>query len=218
MFTGIVEEVGTVRALRRSAGGYDLSIGCRTVLAGTQLGDSIAVEGVCLTVTQLHGDGFVVGLSPETRSRTGLASLQSGAPVNLERSVTPTSRMGGHFVQGHVDGTGVVADLRRDEDALWVTVRVPAPILRYVVPKGYIALDGASLTVVDVGDDWLSVQLVAYTQRYITLPGKALGATVNVEVDVLGKYVEKLLTGRASAGAGAASCITSDFLAENGYV
>ena len=217
MFTGIVEEVGAVRALRRSAGGYDLSIGCRTVLEGTRLGDSIAVEGVCLTVTQLHGDGFVVGLSPETRSRTGLAALQSGAPVNLERSVTPTSRMGGHFVQGHVDGTGVVAGLRRDEDALWITVRAPEPILRYVVPKGYIALDGASLTVVDVGDDWFSVQLVAYTQRYITLPGKALGAVVNIEVDVLGKYVEKLLGARAGRPSAGASNITAEFLAENGY-
>ena len=204
MFTGIVEEVGAVRALRRSAGGYDLSIGCRTVLEGTRLGDSIAVEGVCLTVTQLHGDGFVVGLSPETRSRTGLSVLQGAAPVNLERSVTPTSRMGGHFVQGH-------------EEALWITVRAPESILRYVVPKGYIALDGASLTVVDVGDDWFSVQLVAYTQRYITLPGKAPGAMVNIEVDVLGKYVEKLLGARAGHSAAGASSITADFLAENGY-
>jgi riboflavin synthase len=215
MFTGIIEEIGTVRGLRRAAAGYELSIGCRTVLEGTRLGDSIAVEGVCLTVTHLHGDGFTVGLSPETRSRTGLAALQSGAPVNLERSVTPTTRMGGHFVQGHVDGPGTIVERRRDEDALWIVVQAPSSLLRYVVPKGYVALDGASLTVVDADDERFSVQLVAYTQRYITLPGKSVGAAINIEVDVLGKYVEKLLSGRGASGRGGA--ITMDFLAENGY-
>ncbi len=214
MFTGIVEEIGTVRQLRRTDSGYELALTCKTVIEDTQLGDSIAVNGVCLTVTYLAADGFTVGLSPETRSRTNLIHLQSGSLVNLERSVTPTTRLSGHFVQGHVDGTGAITAFRRDDDALWVTIRAYPDIMRYIVPKGYIALDGASLTVVDVGNDWFTVQLVAYTQQYITLPGKSMGDTVNIEVDVLGKYVEKMLNLNQDK---ASSNITFKFLAENGY-
>ena len=169
MFTGIVEELGTVRDCHRDGDGFALSINCNTVLDGTILGDSIAVNGVCLTVTAMDDHGFVTGLAPETRQRTNLESLSSGSKVNLERSVTPTTRMGGHFVQGHVDGTGAIKTFRRDEDALWVTINAPADLMRYVVVKGYITLDGTSLTVVDVGDDWFSVTLVAYTQAHIVL-------------------------------------------------
>ena len=214
MFTGIVEEVGAVRQLRRTGSGYELALACKTVIEDTRLGDSIAVNGVCLTVTHLAADGFTVGLSPETRNRTNLIHLQSGSPVNLERSVTPMTRMGGHFVQGHIDGTGTITAFRRDDDALWVTVRAYPEIMRYIVPKGYIALDGASLTVVDVGDDWFTVQLVSYTQQYITLPGKGAGDTVNIEVDVLGKYVEKMLNLDRDK---ASSNITFEFLSEHGY-
>ncbi|NND89215.1 MAG: riboflavin synthase [Granulosicoccus sp.] len=193
MFTGIVEELGKVRECRRSGDGFDLSIDCSTVLEGTSLGDSIAVNGVCLTVTELDSHGFMTGLAPETRQRTNLDTLERGTAVNLERSVTPATRMGGHFVQGHVDATGIIREFRRDEDALWVTIGAPTELLRYIVSKGYIALDGTSLTVVDVGADWFSVTLVAYTQSHIVLPGKAVGEQVNIEVDVLGKYVEKLI-------------------------
>jgi riboflavin synthase len=213
MFTGIVEEIGTVRQLRRAGKGYELVLACKTVIEGTRLGDSIAVNGVCLTVTHLLADGFAVGLSPETRSRTTLIHLQSGSPVNLERSVTPTTRMGGHFVQGHIDGTGTLTALRQDDDALWVTVQAYPEIMRYIVPKGYIALDGASLTVVDVGDSGFTVQLVAYTQQYITLPDKSPGDKVNIEVDVLGKYVENMLNRHHHPS----SDITFEFLAEHGY-
>ncbi len=213
MFTGIVEEQGTVRSLQRSGNGYELALHCTLVTQDTRLGDSIAVNGVCLTVTHLAADGFTVGLSPETRNRTNLVHLQSGDAVNLERSVTPTTRLGGHFVQGHIDGTGHITGFRRDEDALWVTIKADPSIMRYVVAKGYIALDGTSLTVVDVGDDWFTVTLVAYTQQQITLPHKQVGDTVNIEVDVLGKYVEKMLGREATP----TSSITPDFLAENGY-
>ncbi len=219
MFTGIVEELGKVRDCRRDGDGFALSIDCSTVLEGTILGDSIAVNGVCLTVTQLDSQGFVTGLAPETRKRTNLESLVKGSKVNLERSVTPSTRMGGHFVQGHVDATGIIRTFRHDEDALWVTISAPAELMRYIVTKGYITLDGTSLTVVDVGPDWFSVTLVAYTQAHIVMPGKSVGEKVNIEVDVLGKYVERLLQhGIAGASVAAApSNITPEFLSENGY-
>lgn len=223
MFTGIVEEMGMVRRLLRTGSGYDLVIQAETVLTDTRLGDSVAVNGVCLTVTQLGRDSFTAGLAPETRQRSSLAQLQSGDRVNLERSLTPTSRIGGHFVQGHVDGVGVVKSIRADEDALWVTVHAPPSIMRYIVPKGFIALDGVSLTVVDVGEDFFTVTLVAYTQSQITLPQQAPGYRVNIEVDILGKYIEKQLAIRFGAAPAAADGIASGgiterFLAEHGYM
>jgi len=200
MFTGIVEETGTVRYCRDSEQGFDFAIDCETVLEGTRTGDSIAVNGVCLTVTSMDTHGFVAGLAPETRARTSLDVEKPGARVNLERSVTPTTRMGGHFVQGHVDGTGRITAFDQDADALWVTVEAADALLRYIVPKGYIALDGTSLTVVDVTDTTFNVTLVAYTQTQIVLPTRAIGDRVNIEVDVLGKYVEKLVGSRAVDG------------------
>ncbi len=199
MFTGIVEEMGSVRTCRASGDGFELAIDCAEVLGGTRLGDSIAVNGVCLTVTALDGAGFVTGLAPETRSRTNLDTLEPGTRVNLERSVTPSTRMGGHFVQGHVDATGTIESFRTDHDALWVTVRLDPELMRYVVPKGYVALDGTSLTVVNAGPDRFDVTLVAYTQAHIVLPTRGVGDRVNVEVDVLGKYVERLIAHRTAA-------------------
>jgi len=217
MFTGIVEELGHVRECRRDSDGYTLSVNCKTVLEGTALGDSIAVNGVCLTVTHLDTSGFVTGLAPETRNRTALESLAAGSPVNLERSVTPSTRMGGHFVQGHVDGTGQIREFRRDEDALWVTIAAPNELMRYIVVKGYITLDGTSLTVVGVGDDWFNVTLVAYTQAHIVLPSKNIGDKINIEVDVLGKYVERLLQQGAIATGAQSAGINAELLKENGY-
>lgn len=193
MFTGIVEEMGAVRDCSPSGDGYLLSIDCGLALEETKPGDSIAVNGVCLTVTRMDEKGFETGLAPETRIRTNLEDLTNGSRVNLERSVTPSTRMGGHFVQGHVDGTGEVREFRMDEDALWVTIGAPASVMRYIVTKGYITLDGTSLTVVDVGDDWFTVTLVAYTQSHIVMPTRAVGDRINIEVDVLGKYVERLI-------------------------
>lgn len=226
MFTGIVEEIGTVRQTQRRDRGYELMIGCTTVLDDTRPGDSLAVNGVCLTVTHLETTGCTVGLSPETRARTNLANLKSGTPVNLERSVTPTTRLGGHFVQGHVDGTGTIRRFRTDEDALWVAVQAEPTLMRYLVPKGYVALDGVSLTVVEVGADWFTVTLVAYTQQHITLPRQQAGSVINIEVDILGKYVEKMLMYRGqdqnqdypSRSQSPPSGITFDMLAEHGYV
>ncbi|MFT5194144.1 MAG: riboflavin synthase [Cellvibrionaceae bacterium] len=217
MFTGIVEEIGTVTRLSRGGKGYDLAIQAKVVLRDSKLGDSICVNGVCLTVTQFWDGGFTVGVSPETREVTNLMGLRAGSRVNLERSATPTSRLGGHFVQGHVDAVGTITEFRPDEDALWVTVGFPANMMRYIVQKGYITLDGTSLTVVDVYESSFTVQLVAYTQTEIILPLKKVGDQVNVEVDVLGKYVEKMLGHYQPQSSSQKSGITADFLAKNGY-
>ncbi len=214
MFTGIVEEIGRVQQVQRANRGYTLTIGCAVVCEDTRLGDSVAVNGVCLTVTELAARHIVVGLSPETRSRTNLASLKPRSPVNLERSVTPTTRMGGHFVQGHVDTTGILSRYQTNEDAVWAMVRLDQVYMRYIVPKGFIALDGASLTVVDVGADWFRVVLIAYTQHHITLPQQPVGYAVNVEVDIVGKYVERMVQHYGGAQQG----ITLGMLAEHGYM
>ncbi|KOM50305.1 hypothetical protein LR48_Vigan08g113200 [Vigna angularis] len=198
LFTGIVEEMGSVKQLGMAPhGGFDLKIAASTVLDGVNLGDSIAVNGTCLTVTEFDGkvSDFTVGLSPETLRKTSLSELEPGSPVNLERAVTPTSRMGGHFVQGHVDSTGVIVSKVAEGDSLWVKVRTEKSLLKYIVPKGFIAVDGTSLTVVDVFDDeeCFNFMLVAYTQQKVVIPLKNVGDKVNLEVDILGKYVERLL-------------------------
>jgi riboflavin synthase len=193
MFTGIVEEIGVMESLSEVAGGWSLTVKARTALEGARLGDSIAVNGACLTVTALAGDGFTAGVSPETLRRTNLGALRHGDGVNLERSLAANGQIGGHFVQGHVDGTGEVRAFRPDGDSLWVTVGAAPGLLRYIVPKGFIAVDGVSLTVVDVFPDAFTFMLVAYTQQHITLPRKPTDSRVNLEVDILGKYVEKFM-------------------------
>lgn len=193
MFTGLVEEIGAIGAAGPSGDGFELTVKASTVLDGVALGDSIAVNGVCLTVTRFDPAQFTVGLAPETLKRTNLGDLKPGDKVNLERAALPTTRLGGHYVQGHVDATGVISAFRPDGDALWLTVQSPPALTRYIVSKGYIAIDGASLTVVDVGDDWFNVTLIAYSQQKLALTNKRCGDRVNLEVDILAKYVERLL-------------------------
>uniref|UniRef100_A0A0D9Y015 Riboflavin synthase n=1 Tax=Leersia perrieri TaxID=77586 RepID=A0A0D9Y015_9ORYZ len=215
LFTGIVEDVGRVRRIGLSpppptpssgggeSAGVDLEVETKTLLAGTQLGDSVAVDGTCLTVAAIDPDSSTLtfGVAPETLRRTSLGDRAAGDGVNLERALTPASRMGGHFVQGHVDGTGEIAAFRPEGDSVWVTVRAPPEILRLLVPKGFVAVDGASLTVVNVDEEggWFDFMLVRYTQENIVLPKKKVGDKVNLEADILGKYVEKLLAGRIEA-------------------
>lgn len=212
MFTGLVEEIGAVRAATRAGKGYQLVIGARAALDGLRLGDSIAVNGVCLTVTAYDEESFTVGLAPETRAKTSLEELKPGSQVALERAALPTTRLGGHYVQGHVDATGIIKSLRPDEDALWLTVEAPRALMRYIVPKGYIAIDGASLTVVHTGPDWFDVTLIAYSQDKLVLPRKKPGARVNLEVDILAKYVERLVAPERRPALGRA------FLAEHGFI
>ncbi|XP_062107328.1 riboflavin synthase [Humulus lupulus] len=199
LFTGIVEEMGQVKQLGIAEhGGFDMRIGAQTVLEGVNLGDSIAVNGTCLTVTQFDTQlsEFTVGLAPETLRKTSLAELSTGSLVNLERAVQPTSRMGGHFVQGHVDGTGEIMAMDPEGDSLWIKVKASKEILKYVVPKGFITVDGTSLTVVDVFDDesCFNFMMVSYTQQKVVISLKKVGQKVNLEVDILGKYVERLLS------------------------
>lgn len=196
MFTGIVEEIGRVAALDNRAGGWHLAVHGPLVSAGTRLGDSICVSGVCLTVTGLRDGQLTFGLAPETLQRTTLGELKAGDGVNLERSLAADGRLGGHFVQGHVDGTGVLVERRPDGDSLRMAVAADPALLRYVVPKGYIAVDGTSLTVIDVLPDRFTFMLVSYTQQHIVLPARAVGAKVNLEVDILAKYAEKMLAAR----------------------
>jgi riboflavin synthase len=214
LFTGIVEEMGKLLEVKPTAKEYHMRFAANTVLEGTQLGDSIAVNGTCLTVTHFDSNSFMAGVAPETRKRTNLVDLNIGDPVNLERSVTPTTRLGGHFVQGHVDGVATLAEKRHDGEAIWCTLQADPELMRYIVPKGYVALDGTSLTVVDVWPDRFSIMLVPYTQKMIVLPNKSVGDHVNLEVDILGKYVAKLISGHLPEQKG----ITLEKLAETGFV
>ncbi|KAK4369917.1 hypothetical protein RND71_009392 [Anisodus tanguticus] len=199
LFTGIVEEIGRIKQLGcDKADSFTMIIQAKLILDDINLGDSISVNGTCLTVadfdTQLSE--FSVGLAPETLRKTSLIELEKGSLVNLERALRPSTRMGGHFVQGHVDGTGEIVELKPEGDSLWVKVKTGKEILRYIVPKGFIAVDGTSLTVVDVFDEeeYFNFMLVAYTQQNVVIPMKKVGQKVNLEVDILGKYVERLLS------------------------
>jgi riboflavin synthase len=187
--------MGAVRYLgpAQERDGIDLVIRSALARQNAVIGDSIAVNGVCLTLTALDDAGFTVGLSPETLRRTALGDLHEGAPVNLERSLPIHGRLGGHIVQGHVDGVATVAQVTEEGDALWMTFAAPAAILRYIVYKGYVAVNGVSLTVAALDASSFSVQLIDHTRRHVDLGAMRPGTRVNVEVDVLGKYVEKLL-------------------------
>ena len=207
MFTGIVEEVGTVR----QASVRQLTISASKVLEGSQLGDSIAVNGTCLTITRIEKDSFSVEVMPETLRRTNLGQLRSGHQVNLERALSLGARLGGHLVQGHVDATGRVLMLTPEADALLVRYGAPPEVMRYIVPKGFIAVDGVSLTVVDCDTTSFQVALVGFTREHTNLAQRRPGDLVNLEVDIIAKYVERL-TGKEKAG------ITLDFLASHGLL
>ena len=207
MFTGIIEEVGTVKAAQPGK----LAISAKKVIENTKKGDSIAVNGACLTITEL-GDGyFSVDVMPETLRRTNLRMLRPGDGVNLECPLTVGGRMGGHFVQGHVDGTGRVLSATREGEAVLLRFDATQEMMRYIVRKGFIAVDGVSLTVVEHDNTSFQVSLVAYTLENTNLGGKRVGDFVNIEVDIIAKYVERLKVEKGSA-------ITEEFLAEHGFL
>jgi len=196
MFSGIVEEVGTVIAWEPRGPGGTLTVQAQRVLEGTRVGDSLAVNGVCLTVTHIARDRFTVDLAPETLRRTNLGRLRAGSPVNLERALAVGDRIGGHFVQGHVEATGVVRRLRPEGDAVMITFTAPPVVLRYVVVKGFIAVDGVSLTVVDKLSDGFTVSFIPHTLQHTIARHYRAGTVVNLEPDILAKYVEALLSER----------------------
>jgi riboflavin synthase len=192
MFTGIIEEMGRISRVLETENSYGLEIEAGQSLEDASIGDSIAVDGVCLTMTELRGDRFTVGLAPETLSRTTLGSFEAGSRVNLERSLTPRSRMGGHFVQGHIDGTGTITSRIPDADSVRLEIAFDPDLMKYVVNKGFVAIDGISLTVIDAFEDRFTLMLIAHTLEHVTLGAKSVGDKVNIEVDILAKYVEKV--------------------------
>ena len=212
MFTGIIEEIGTVKDIRKGAASALLTIEASTVLEDVSLGDSIAVNGVCLTVTSYSSSRFTADVMHETLNRSSLGALRTGSRINLERAMKADGRFGGHIVSGHIDGTGTISDIRRDDNAVWYTVKTPAPLLRYIIEKGSIAIDGISLTVADVGKDFFRVSIIPHTAASTTLSIKKTGDVVNLENDCIGKYVEKLLQPyKPDSG------ITKEFLLRHGF-
>ncbi|OYQ65102.1 riboflavin synthase [Aerococcus sp. 1KP-2016] len=193
MFTGIIEEIGKVKAIQKGEKSSVLTIAAETILENTIIGDSISVNGVCLTVTALTSDAFQMDVMAETLDRSNLGQLTVGQKINLERALNFEKRLGGHIVSGHIDGIGTIQDFRPDDNAVWVTVTTSPDSLRYIIEKGSIAIDGISLTVAKVDDQSFAVAIIPHTAEETILLKKAVGDTVNLECDMIGKYVEKLL-------------------------
>lgn len=219
MFTGIVEEIGTVEQIGRGRDSAVVTIRGKKVLEGTKIGDSIAVNGICLTVISLSelSGNFSADIMHETLNRSSLAGLTRGSHVNLERAMKADGRFGGHMVAGHVDGVGTIRRIRRDDTAVWYTVEAGGEILRYVVEKGSVAIDGISLTVAKVSETDFSVSVIPHTLRETILMEKKEGDAVNLETDMIGKYVEKLLDFRSGPKQQEESKITREFLSRYGF-
>lgn len=217
MFTGIIEEVGTVQRI----GGGSIAIAVEHVLGDAHVGDSIAVNGICLTVTSFDRHHFTADVMPETVRRTSLAELKKSSPVNLERALSLASRLGGHIVSGHIDGTGRIESLEKEGNALLLKVAAEPAILRGIVEKGSVALDGISLTVAAVTEADFTVSLIPHTREVTNLRGKKAGSLLNIETDVIGKYVEKMMQGACKEPGGRAEpakkALTRAFLLENGF-
>lgn len=223
MFTGIVEEMGTIQSISKGSKSAVLTIEAAKVLEGSKIGDSIAVNGVCLTVTSMTSRQFSADVMAETLRRSSLGSLNRGSKVNLERAMAADGRFGGHIVSGHIDGTGHIKSLIPEDNAVWVEIQTSEDILKYIVEKGSIAIDGISLTVAKVTDSSFSVSVIPHTGSETTLLAKSSGDVVNLENDIIGKYVDRLLhfgnteEAQPAQSAGKSSRITMDFLAKNGF-
>lgn len=221
MFTGIIEEIGKVKRLNIGGTSGDIEIQGKKAVEGTQVGDSIAVNGVCLTVTKMNGSSFTADVMAETFRRSSLSNLQAGSYVNLERAMAADGRFGGHIVSGHIDGTGVIADIVKEENAVWYTISADSSLLRYIVEKGSVAIDGISLTVAYVDSGCFKVSIIPHTCSETILQYKKKGDIVNLECDIIGKYVEKLLGGTGgnaeNQGVSSGNNITMEFLATCGF-
>lgn len=218
MFTGIIEEKGKIRKVLSGKESGSVEIKASVVLEGTKIGDSIAVNGVCLTVTSLKADGFSADVMPETLRRTNLGKLSIGAEVNLERAMAAGGRFGGHIVSGHIDGTGVIKSLKPEGNAVWVSINAAPDILRLIVEKGSICIDGISLTVAYVDDKEFRVSIIPHTGSETTLLAKKAGDIVNLENDIVGKYIEKLIKPYSSTQEPEKkSGLTMEMLSEYGF-
>lgn len=224
MFTGIVEEVGTILQIDRGSKSSVLHIGGKLIFDDLKIGDSVAVNGVCLTVTTLSSNSFTADVMSETLSRSSLGALTRNSPVNLERAMAANGRFGGHIVSGHIDGTGTIETIKKDDNAIWYSIKASEKLMRYIVEKGSIAIDGISLTVAKVTKDSFSVSIIPHTVKATILGTKGTGDIVNLENDVVGKYIERFLTdlpakteGVPPKAAGQSQGITKEFLAKYGY-
>ncbi|HIV80876.1 MAG TPA: riboflavin synthase [Candidatus Avanaerovorax faecigallinarum] len=217
MFTGIVEEKGTVKSISRGQHSAVITVSAKKVLQGTVPGDSIAVNGICLTVTSLGPGWFTADVMHETLNRSSLSDAAAETFVNLERAMAAGGRFGGHIVSGHVDGTGVIREIRRDDNAVWFTVSAPGNIMKYIVEKGSVAIDGISLTVASVRDDFFDVSVIPHTLGFTVLGDRCRGDVVNIENDIIGKYVEKLMNYSPDSPEDNKGGITEEMLIKYGF-
>lgn len=214
MFTGIVEEVGVIERIQKGRASAVLTIRANIVLSDLKIGDSVAVNGICLTATTVTPKGFTADVMHETLNRSAFATLKTGSRVNLERAMPANGRFGGHIVSGHVDGTGKILSVTKDDKAIWYTVSAPAEVMRYIVEKGSITIDGISLTVAKVTHSSFSISAIPHTVQVTILCDKKAGDLVNLETDIVGKYIEKLLSPRQEQQS---SNIDANFLAKYGF-
>ncbi|MGI6257215.1 MAG: riboflavin synthase [Anaerovoracaceae bacterium] len=215
MFTGIIEEVGRVKNIKSGGKSAVLTLEARIIFEDLKLGDSVAVNGVCLTAASIEKNTFTADVMHETIRRSSLGDLAIGSYVNLERAMAADGRFGGHIVSGHIDGMGTIRSIQQDDNAIWYTVVAEGDLMKYIIPKGSIAIDGISLTVVDVEQESFRVSIIPHTAKETILSRKKAGDKVNLENDVIGKYVEKLLSHRQPVNN--KSNITKEFLMENGF-
>lgn len=213
MFTGIVEEIGTVKSVQSKV----ITIEANKIFDDLHLGDSVAVNGTCLTVSNFDNKIFNADVTQETLNRTNLGSLKNGSKVNLERAMTLSGRFGGHIVSGHIDGVGSIKSMKKDDNAIIFTIEVPKHLMKYIVEKGSVAVDGISLTVASLTDNTFSIFLIPHTLKETVLYYKKEGDKVNIENDVIGKYVERLLTFKEDNNDSKKSNITMEFLLKNGF-
>ncbi|MGE8205017.1 riboflavin synthase [Heyndrickxia sp. NPDC080065] len=219
MFTGIIEEVGTISSIKQSGNAIELRIYAKKILEDVQFGDSISVNGVCLTVTTFSKSEFQLDVMPETIKSTSLKQLKNGSKVNLERAMSAKGRFGGHFVSGHVDGIGIIKRIRQVDNARYYDIEVEAALLKYMILKGSVAVDGTSLTIFGVSDQSFTISLIPHTLSETILNEKGLGEVVNIECDMLGKYMEHFLHTRLTNSPKVNNAsISYDMLKENGFV
>ena len=212
MFTGIIEDIGTVKAVNSGRNSMQLTVSSKKIVEDVHLGDSIAVNGICLTVISFTNDSFTVDVMPESVKATSIQDVKVGSAVNLERAMSANGRFGGHFVTGHIDGTGTILRKRPEENAVYYDIKISAELSRYCIPKGSIAIDGTSLTIFGISDDILTVSLIPHTLEITLLGRKKAGDIVNIENDMLGKYVLHQVQNQQSK-----SNITEQFLRQNGF-
>lgn len=209
MFTGIIEEIGTVANIERGAKSSRITVSAERIFDDLKIGDSVSVNGMCATAAEISGNTFTADIMAESMRRTNLGDLKKGSRVNLERAMQLNGRFGGHIVSGHIDGTGVIISQRREDNAVWLTVGAAENIMRYIIEKGSVAIDGVSLTVASVYSDAFAVSIIPHTAGETTLLSKRTGEKVNLECDIVGKYIERFTSGQRG--------ITLDFLKENGF-